>query len=406
MIASSSSSPPTRIDCETTMPPRLMTATSEVPPPMSTTIEPVGSPTGSPAPMAAAIGSSMRYAVRAPALRQASSTARFSTPVTPEGTQTTTRGCAQRFWCTFWMKCRSISSVTSKSAITPSLSGRIAWIVPGVRPSMRLASMPTACTSSVRESIATTLGSDSTIPRPRTYTSVFAVPKSTAMSRPPKPVRYEKKPIYRRAQTREARSGVCTRTCGPLTAPKATLAGTFEQPNEVWHGQTDHIPEITLDPLNERGAAALDRVAAGTPLPLAGFHVRGDLGGFEGTEMHSGRGDSGELTLSPACRAANPGLRVTPQHQAPEHLVGATGQLREHAHSGIGVGRLAEHDSVDVHLGVAGQHQLARDGARLRERVLEDDLARVAVGQLVHVGRADGELDPELVEDRPPLRRR
>ena len=72
--------------------------------------------------------------MRAPADRQASSTARFSTPVTPEGTHTTTRGCAQRFWWTFWMKCRSICSVTSKSAITPSLSGRIAWIVPGRAP--------------------------------------------------------------------------------------------------------------------------------------------------------------------------------------------------------------------------------------------------------------------------------
>ena len=168
MIASSSSSPPTRIDWQTTMPPSEITATSDVPPPMSTTMLPVGSPTGRPAPMAAAIGSSIRYAWRAPALRHASSTARFSTPVTPEGTQTTTRGCAQRFWCTFWMKWRSISSVTSKSAITPSLRGRIAEIVPGVRPSMRLASIPTAWTSPVRESIATTLGSDSTMPRPRT----------------------------------------------------------------------------------------------------------------------------------------------------------------------------------------------------------------------------------------------
>ena len=66
------------------------------------------------------------------------------TPVTPDGTQTTTRGCAQRFWWTFWMKWRSISSVTSKSAMTPSFSGRMAWMVPGVRPSIRLASMPTA----------------------------------------------------------------------------------------------------------------------------------------------------------------------------------------------------------------------------------------------------------------------
>ena len=84
----------------------------------------------------------MRNALRAPAERVASSTARFSTPVTPEGTHTTTRGCAHRFWCTFWMKWRSICSVTSKSAMTPSFSGRMALMLPGVRPSIRLASMP------------------------------------------------------------------------------------------------------------------------------------------------------------------------------------------------------------------------------------------------------------------------
>ena len=41
------------------MPPSEITATSVVPPPMSTTMLPVGSWTGSPAPIAAAIGSSM-----------------------------------------------------------------------------------------------------------------------------------------------------------------------------------------------------------------------------------------------------------------------------------------------------------------------------------------------------------
>ena len=105
------------------MPPSEMIATSVVPPPMSTIMFPVGSATGSPAPIAAAMGSSIRYAWRAPADSVASSTARFSTPVTPEGTHTTTRGCAKRCWCTFWMKCRSICSVTSKSAMTPSFSG-------------------------------------------------------------------------------------------------------------------------------------------------------------------------------------------------------------------------------------------------------------------------------------------
>src|ERR687886_605621 len=66
-MASSISSPPTRSDWLTTMPPSEITATSVVPPPMSTIMFPVGSATGRPAPIAAAIGSSIRYACRAPA---------------------------------------------------------------------------------------------------------------------------------------------------------------------------------------------------------------------------------------------------------------------------------------------------------------------------------------------------
>ena len=54
--------------------------------------DPDGSLTGSPAPIAAAIGSSMSRAQRAPALIVASRTARFSTSVTPEGMPTRTRG--------------------------------------------------------------------------------------------------------------------------------------------------------------------------------------------------------------------------------------------------------------------------------------------------------------------------
>jgi hypothetical protein len=49
------------------MPPSEMTPTSVVPPPMSTTIEPVASSTGRPAPIAAAIGSSISSTLRAPA---------------------------------------------------------------------------------------------------------------------------------------------------------------------------------------------------------------------------------------------------------------------------------------------------------------------------------------------------
>ena len=81
-----------------------MTATSLVPPPTSTTMLAVGSATGSPAPMAAAIGSSIRLTSRAPAARHASCTARCSTSVTPEGAHITTRGWASRLECTRSMK--------------------------------------------------------------------------------------------------------------------------------------------------------------------------------------------------------------------------------------------------------------------------------------------------------------
>ena len=60
MIASSIASPPQRIEREVTMPESEITATSVVPPPMSTTMFPVGAVTSRPAPIAAAIGSSIR----------------------------------------------------------------------------------------------------------------------------------------------------------------------------------------------------------------------------------------------------------------------------------------------------------------------------------------------------------
>ena len=59
-MASSSRLPAKRRLEDVTMPPSEMTATSVVPPPISTTMDPVGSVTGRSAPMAAAMGSSMR----------------------------------------------------------------------------------------------------------------------------------------------------------------------------------------------------------------------------------------------------------------------------------------------------------------------------------------------------------
>ena len=56
----------------------------------------------------------------------------------------------------------------SKSAITPSLSGRIAVMLSGVRPIIRFASWPTARISLVEAFSATTDGSSSRTPLPRT----------------------------------------------------------------------------------------------------------------------------------------------------------------------------------------------------------------------------------------------
>src|SRR6266571_2842814 len=77
----------------------------------------------------------------------------------------------------------------SKSLMTPSLSGRIAMMLAGVRPTMRFASAPIASGAPVRRSFATTDGSAMTIPRPRTCTRVLAVPRSMPMSRENRPNR-------------------------------------------------------------------------------------------------------------------------------------------------------------------------------------------------------------------------
>src|SRR5262252_8164260 len=80
------------------------------------------------------------------------------------------------------MKCVSIFSVTLKSAMTPSFIGLIATTLPGVRPSISFASLPTATTSPVALLMATIDGSFTTIPLPPENTSVFAVPRSIARS--------------------------------------------------------------------------------------------------------------------------------------------------------------------------------------------------------------------------------
>ena len=79
----------------------------------------------------------------------------------------TTRGRTKKpLPIALWMNSVSMLVVTSKSAMTPSLSGRTVTMEPGVRPMTSFASWPTHLTLSVLVSTATTLGSRMMMPLP------------------------------------------------------------------------------------------------------------------------------------------------------------------------------------------------------------------------------------------------
>src|ERR1043165_4204164 len=73
-------------------------------------------------------------------------------------------------------------SAASKSAMTPSRIGLMAVMLPGVRPSISFASLPTASICALTVLNATMEGSLRTMPRPRANTQVLAVPRSIARS--------------------------------------------------------------------------------------------------------------------------------------------------------------------------------------------------------------------------------
>jgi hypothetical protein len=101
------------------MPPIDTTAISVVPPPMSTMRFPCGSWIGSPAPMAAARGSSTRTTPLPPAERTASCTARRSISELSEETETSTRGLGNRDTPTRRSTTSIMRWVMSNSVITP-----------------------------------------------------------------------------------------------------------------------------------------------------------------------------------------------------------------------------------------------------------------------------------------------
>ena len=88
----------------TTIPPSDTTATSVVPPPISTIRFPLGSAISILDPIAAAIGSSIKNTSLAPACISASSTALSSTSVIPDGTPTTILGLPTLYFLLILLK--------------------------------------------------------------------------------------------------------------------------------------------------------------------------------------------------------------------------------------------------------------------------------------------------------------
>ena len=70
------------------------------------------------------------------------------------------------------------------------------------------------------------------------------------------------------------------------------------------------------------------------------------------------------------------------------------------------VARLAQHLAVEADVGVGAQHELAGHRQCLAARVLERELARVALRELLHIGGRHLEGHAQLLQDRPPLGRR
>ena len=140
ITASLNLSPAYLMELLDTTPPSVMIAMSVVPPPISTIIQPVVPSTSIPAPIAAAIGSSSIYTSLGPRFVTTSSTALFSTSVTPLGTPIATLALILPLCPIICLKkVASISAAISKSDITPSSRGFTTLICAGALPSISFA---------------------------------------------------------------------------------------------------------------------------------------------------------------------------------------------------------------------------------------------------------------------------
>src|SRR6202171_831619 len=264
----------------------------------------------------------------------ASVAARFSPSVTPEGTPSTARGrlmCQLRLW-TLAMKYLIICSVTSKSAITPSLRGRMATISAGVRPSIFRASVPTERTTLLGFDIATTEGSLRTMPWPRTCTSVLAVPRSIPMSEDQSP-RTESITLISGSRGGRRRRVNCgdsfssgvevSREAGPALLPELA-----NQPAQERDRQANDGVDAARDHPGELPRLTLDGVGTGLVEGLAGGHVGLDHGGRQRLHPNPAGGGAAAPAAVRSDHAHRRDHAVVSTAEAPQHPAGIGGALR------------------------------------------------------------------------------
>src|SRR6185503_16451205 len=141
----------------------------------------------------------------------------------------------------------------------------------GSRPSIASASAPTALTRLSLVESATTEGSESTMPRPLTYTSTLAVPRSIPIFRIPTPI-YDSEPTVEDYMASDRKLQIANRKY--LLAPIAAQLRDLE---------ADHcFPQLSLSQCELLVALALRDAFLGVPASRFGprlVDLVGTLGG-------------------------------------------------------------------------------------------------------------------------------
>src|SRR6476619_3437084 len=160
-----------------------------------------------------------------------------------------------------------------------------------------------------------------------------------------------------------------------LTKAIDTCEALGQQAYEHGSREADDVQVVALHPLDECGAATLDRVAACAPFPLAARGVPGEIARRQRAECDERRG---ELDVLPAGRH---------ERQAGDDGMRTTRKLLEHAFRVRNAVGLRVDAAFEDDCGVDAEHRpvtrVVRDRARLRERVVAYELGRVGLRRIV-----------------------